>query len=599
MSSPIEILSGHRRGVGRRLPSSIMASMLTLALAWGLAVAEPAAAQSDSGTTASETTSESTSENTSENPSQLRERIEGLYSVSPTPDGDGLVLEPRTSRFGVRRIEIVGTTVAVNGARVPSNVLRSWLGEEAEWILAVADLGTAQRRRLFGFATAAEAVDEPPAEELPFGDSAAAPNAVAVESAVADSVEVPADDSAREIETRRSPQPPQPPRPDSHYRRGDEVTVLRNLVIPAGESVREAVSVMGSVMVEGEVRGDVTAVMGSVTVDGLVEGSVVAVGGSVIVNEGGEITRDATSIGGSVERHGGGEIRGSVVEVPFLGGNWSRTRGSHWGVDRGVGRWRHSWWNGLWEFFWFGVWLALCALVISIVVLIAPRFVASTADLIRADWWKAGLVGLLAAIVFFPALVVLLLVLAVTIIGIPLVVLTIVVTPFLVFGIWLLGIVAVARRVGQWILAQLGRGSDSDYAPVLLGLLALASFHMVSSLFELIAVGVRWFGLPAALFSGLGDLVWIVAGVVGVGAVLLTLIDRRRRRVDEALYPGGSYAERKSYHPGSGPEAPDGGGLDSSQPSWSDQADSWEADKKLEKPEGDPEGDPKDDPEEG
>ena len=345
---------------------------------------------------------------------------------------------------------------------------------------------------------------------------------------------------------------------------------------------------MGSVVIEGEVRGDVTAVMGSVTVDGLVEGEVVAVGGSVIVNESGEITRDATSVGGRVERHGSGKVRGSVVEVPFLG-SWNRGRGVNIHFGRGTRDRRHSWWNGWWEFFWFGVWLAFCALVSSIVVLIGPRWVVRTAEHVRREWWKAGLVGCLAILVSIPALAILVVALSLTIIGIPVAVILVLLTPFLVFLTWLLGMVGVARRLGEWTLAQVGRSTQGDYAPVLWGILTLASFDLVGSLFDFMAVGLGWFRIPAALCHGLGSLIWVVAGVIGIGAVLLMLIERRRNRSSQGYYPPAGYAATPVDDSAVDPDPAAGLTSDPLADGWNDEV----------APDSDPDPDPDPDPDLG
>jgi hypothetical protein len=303
---------------------------------------------------------------------------------------------------------------------------------------------------------------------------------------------------------------------------------MRNLVIPEGESVKDAVAVMGSVRVDGEVRGDVTAVMGSVEVYGLVEGTVVAVGGSVIVGPDGEISRDATSIGGTVERRSGGTVRGSTAEVPMLGSGWNR---SGIDLDRQLRHRQDSWWSAAWALFWWAIWLILLSLLVSVIVLVAPRFVEQTGWRIGNEWWKAGLVGLLMLIIFLPVWAILIVMLTISIIGIPLMILLVLVTPFLLLGTWLLGLVAAARCAGQWVLGKLDRSPSGEYAPVIVGVAVLSSFDLIGHLFDLLAVGLGVFHIPASFFHGLGNLAWLVATVIGIGAVVLVVLERRRSRL--------------------------------------------------------------------
>jgi hypothetical protein len=530
---PLAVVTPRRRAgatAGRWLLALLLAAA-PLALAAQTPGSEPAAA------------AEAAKQDAAEAPpaqSALRGQVEALYVVSSSPGG--LLLEPRNSRFGVRRIEIVGADVAVNGADVPRDAFRSWLGDEAELLLRLADLPRPQQRALFGLppVPGEPRVEEPVAsggepappvdEEGGDGEATDDESQVRVRLGEDDSgTEVILAPSGAQVRGSELPRPPRPPRaPISVHRRGDEISVMRNLLIPEGESVKTAVAVMGSVRVDGEVRGDVTAVMGSVEVYGLVEGTVVAVGGSVLVGPDGEISRDATSIGGAVERRSGGTIRGSVAEVPMLGSGWSNDRGFQF--DNRLLRRQHSWWSAVWGVFWWAIWVVLRSMLVSIVVLLAPRFVEQCGRKIGVEWWKSGLVGLLVLIIFLPVLVVLIVMLAITIIGIPLAVLLAILSPFLILGLWLLGAVAAARCVGNWTLARLGRSPRGEYLPVITGVVVLSSFDLVGHLFDLLAVGLGIFRIPADFFHGLGFVAWLVATVIGLGAVFMVALERRRRR---------------------------------------------------------------------
>lgn len=70
------------------------------------------------------------------------------------------------------------------------------------------------------------------------------------------------------------------------------------------------------------VDGDVVAVFGSVTVDGEVSGDVVAVFGSVHLNSGAKVEGDVVSIGGALDQAEGVTIHGESVQLGFSPFTW-------------------------------------------------------------------------------------------------------------------------------------------------------------------------------------------------------------------------------------------------------------------------------------
>ena len=86
-------------------------------------------------------------------------------------------------------------------------------------------------------------------------------------------------------------------------RHGSERVVFgRSLTIEANETVDKAVAIGGSVTVAGHVRRDAVAIGGSVTLlpGGHIEGDAVAIGGAVSVPEGATLEGDNVSLGGPV-----------------------------------------------------------------------------------------------------------------------------------------------------------------------------------------------------------------------------------------------------------------------------------------------------------
>lgn len=456
----------------------------------------------------------------------LGARIEALYTVSTAPEG--VELTPREPRFGVRSVVVSGGEVRVNGASVPEPALRAWLGEEAELILLLAELPPRQRRELFGLEVddlapappPAPVEEEPPRAELapgPEGEPAIAPEA----PEIAEGPEVP--------DLSEAPEPPPAPEAPAlaerpRYHTGSQFTLFNDLRIQADESAREAVAVFGSVTVEGEVRGDVTAVMGSVWIDGRVDGEVVAVNGSVHLGADAEVLRGVTAVGGEVERAEGAQVRGATTEVPFSGlprtshrrpGDWE-WRGPFWAHPGGF-------FSQVWSLFWRLVLLAVIALFLCLTVLLAPRGVGRVAGSVAAEWWKAGLVGLLGLVLFVPALALLMAGLAITIIGLILVVPLALVLPFLVFAAWLLSYAGVSLALGRWLQGRLGWGWDSPYAQALLGFAALETLCFLGRAGMALSGWTAPFGW---LLFVVGWIIYVVALIVGFGALILTRFGR-------------------------------------------------------------------------
>ena len=178
------------------------------------------------------------------------------------------------------------------------------------------------------------------------------------------------------------------------------------------------------------------AVGGPVQVDGEVQGDVVAVGGSVTLGPTAVVDGDVTVVGGPLHRDPGAQVRGKAQEVSLGGldfGHWTWRRNP-------VGLW---WSSALGSAFAFVGTLARVAVLCLLAALVGA--VRARLHGARRQRWppssslKAGAVGLLAQILFLPLLVITIVVLVMTIVGIPLLLLL----PFVHSGIAVVG----ARRI--------------------------------------------------------------------------------------------------------------------------------------------------------
>ena len=177
------------------------------------------------------------------------------------------------------------------------------------------------------------------------------------------------------------------------------------------------VNIGGDITIEADERvsDPVVAVGGSVTVLGHVDDDVVAVGGSVHLGPKAVVRGDVTSVGGRIEQSHGAVIRGHVNEIRFGPPNFH----FHPGIFLGplVG----------WDMFsgWFRLVgtllrLGIVLILVFMAVLAAPRVVERIGERAAREPWMSGFTGLLAQLLFVPVLVLSVVVLAVSIIGIPL-----------------------------------------------------------------------------------------------------------------------------------------------------------------------------------
>jgi len=254
-----------------------------------------------------------------------------------------------------------------------------------------------------------------------------------------------------------------------------------DLVIFGGNAILEE---------DSRVNGNVVVMGGNARVAGEVEGDVVTFGGNVEVRATAVVNGDLVTIGGNVHREEGAVVRGSQVEsLEFRGFPRFWTFPTRISFNRGI---------DLWSRFIFDVFraifmaLALAALGL-LVVLFWPKQTEAVGQAILAAPLPSGGVGLLTAVVA-AALMVLL---AITICLSPVALLLFVAT----LAAGLFGWIAVGLLVGQRLLEAFKVKGITPMIAVVVGILLISLLGAIPCL---------------------GVLVVIVAGCVGLGAVVLT-----------------------------------------------------------------------------
>jgi hypothetical protein len=406
----------------------------------------------------------------------LRREVERRFDVLPLRDG--VALRPRGAAT-VRSIEINAGTIAIDGQPVSGAELRSRLGADADTVLQLSYLSDAARRDLFAGSTQPNAPASPAAPPAPAAPTVAPPP------------------------TPPEPQPPPRPRRYRDRRNGDRVRIGGDVNVDADEVI----------------DGDVVAVGGPVRVNGEVQGDVVAVGGSVTLGATAIVEGDVTAVGGPLHRDPGAQVRGKAQEVSLGGidfGRWTWRRNP-------VGVWWGSMLGSAFAFVGTLVRIAVLCLFTALVVLFGRDYMERAGDVAASSSVKAGAVGLLAQVLFVPLLVITVIVLVMTIVGIPLILLL----PFVVLGIAvaaLVGFTGVAYRIGGIVASRLGWQDQNPYMLTVTGVVVLMLPVLLSRLASL-GGGMMF---PLAVTLGVaGFVIEYLAWTVGFGAVALTRLRGR------------------------------------------------------------------------
>ena len=413
---------------------------------------------------------------------ELRTQLSSRYDIVALQQGIALV--PKTANPRVRMIQVINGAVTVDGDTLTAAQLRDRLGVDAGPIVQLTYLSAAEQRQLAS--PEAEAAQTAPGA-APSPPSASTP----------------------------TPAPPVPPAPEpparAVERKGDIVRI-------GGGAVNVA---------ENErVEGDVVAIGGPVTVDGEVTGDVVGVGGGLTLGPHAVVRGEVTAVGGPFKRDPQAQVFGKVNEIG-IGGNGQtlppyriNMRDALFGsLASRVGRLSTT-----------IVRVLMFILFALIVTAVAQRPVQQIAARISAEPVRAGLVGLLAEILFAPVLVVTILALVISIIGIPLLLLV----PFgiiLVGVVMLVGFTGAAHLAGTWTLERFGRAERNPYLIAAVGIVVIAGLTLIGRLFAL-AIG----GLGAPFYIA-GYLLEYLAWTIGFGAAIQTWLHMRRGTAAPPMTP--------------------------------------------------------------
>jgi hypothetical protein len=259
------------------------------------------------------------------------------------------------------------------------------------------------------------------------------------------------------------------------------------------------------------IEGDVVAVFGDVLVEGQVSGNVVAVFGSVRMEPGARIDGDAVAVGGALDQPPGAAVGGESVSLGFLPIHWGAPT-----VGMMIGVVFVGWIASL-----FSGW---------ILMLLFPSRMVRTAMTASSRTGGSLVLGLVSG----PLLIIAIVLLLVTVIGIPI--------AFLLPLVYLISLWAGQLALSYALGCRLMRrrlGEGATLPPLAAGTLFVAGFFVMGAL---LGTGEGFVRTIALFFHLLGFLLVMGLSVIGIGAFLLSRMGTRPREFDYAPLVGAAPA---------------------------------------------------------
>jgi len=348
--------------------------------------------------------------------------------------------------------------------------------------------------------------------------------------------------------------------------KGDQGTMLRALLSQAGRLglLQQALKGIDTdiqlhidedvdVAADETVEGNLVVIQGDARVEGTVDGDVVVVGGTLELANGGRVTGDVRLADSRIIERDGATVEGQVVNVSDDESAIDSATRAHIRSDvrdelrdemrrqiRDATRSRRS---PASSFFapLGGVFRGLGGLVQDVVtifvlgllgmgvVAFAGDRLDNVAETARRAPGRAAMVGLAGTFLLIPIWVLGAVALAVSIVGIPVMIAWLPLFPLAAVAAALLGYLSVARNVGEWLADSEYRYTDwirksNPVYTIVGGLVGLGALSIASHFLAM----VPFLGFVRGLLAFVGVMISVVAVQIGFGAVILTRGGRRR-----------------------------------------------------------------------
>lgn len=263
-----------------------------------------------------------------------------------------------------------------------------------------------------------------------------------------------------------------------------------------------------TIKAETRVDGPIAVAHGNLDVFGTVDGDVVALGGDVRVHKGARVTGDAWAAGGKVLIEGGsvdGSKR-SIAGAPSSAADKPGHPLTTWDSIKLV-----LGWFALFAIIGLGVMIFTETNLDGVVIALERGFA-------RSFW-----IGLAGEVLMLPALLVLVVALAITILGALLIPFAIVAYVIAAAGLFTLGFLAVARLTGRAIASDRGTTTPRGVhvRALMIGIVVFGAIWMLAAAFT-------WSAVFGAILRAVAIAITWAAATVGLGAAIISRAGTQR-----------------------------------------------------------------------
>lgn len=326
---------------------------------------------------------------------------------------------------------------------------------------------------------------------------------------------------AAQTTTETATESAEPPRAAAAAVDGEKRVITGDYTLREGESVGELVVVGGTLHVRGEVTGDA-----------------VVVGGDLIMEASGVVGGDALVTDGEIVNEGG-LVRGEMRTVEALSAEATRAvasaqreaRSGERAAPQRASRGERSWFEPIRRGFAGLISTVALGLVLggigALLVFYGRPYLETVSDTVRAAAWRSAAVGVAANFLAVPLFVALIVILAVSLVGIPLLIVAVPLYPLAVAAAAAFGLLAAAHAIGERTAEQGDLGNlryRNAYAYLFTGLGMLIAPLVAAHLLGM--TGFLGF-ISALILVVTWTAIWLCA-TVGLGAVILSRGGRRR-----------------------------------------------------------------------
>ena len=285
---------------------------------------------------------------------------------------------------------------------------------------------------------------------------------------------------------------------------------------------------------DASVASSIFAADGTIEVQGRIRGHAIVVDGVIVLEEGGRVDGDVRLVDAELERRGG-SLQGNVVDVLREIDGERTARAPHPRDDVVSEATQHRWdgrrpsgvisrvgraAGGVLE---AGVSFMILAFLTLLAMRLAGDRVDAVAQAVEHNPARSAAVGLAGSFLALPLYLLGAVVLAVTIVGIPVLLAWVPLFPVVAAAAAAVGYLATSHHVGRWIANQdipwLDRVDRHNPTHLkLVGIGALTAPFAVAAVVRAVPVA-GWIG---GIVQALGTLACVAAVIIGLGAVIIT-----------------------------------------------------------------------------